>query len=100
MGFNKNNDNNSFNSTISPELADKMQGILRSIVVKGSAGTNEVTVEIDGAAIVKAISIDESLLNPREKETLEHMLVAAYRDAHAKLQQELVDKISQFPELM
>ena len=95
-----NNNDNGFNSKISPELADKMRSILQSISVKGSAGANEVSIEIDGSAAVKTVSIHDSLMNISEKETLQNMLVAAYRDAHNKLQQELVDKISQFPELM
>ncbi|MDJ0753287.1 MAG: YbaB/EbfC family nucleoid-associated protein [Ardenticatenaceae bacterium] len=46
-----------------------------------SAGGGAITIEISGHQRVKAIEIDEELLDPEEKEMVQDMLVAAVNQA-------------------
>lgn len=46
-----------------------------------SAGGGAITIEISGHQRVKAIEIDEDLLDPEEKEMVQDMLVAAVNQA-------------------
>ena len=65
-------------------LQKKMQELeqkLKTVTVTGSAGGGMVKVTSSCKGEFKAISIDESLLSPSEKEMLEDLIIAALNSA-------------------
>lgn len=52
--------------------------------VEGASGGGAVKITLSGKHDMKAISIDESLIDKDEKEMLEDMVIAAFNDAKAK----------------
>ncbi len=65
------------------EAQEKMQ----QSVVDGQAGAGLVKVQLKGTGELLSLTIDDSLLAPGEGEVLSDLVIAAHRDAHAKLQE-------------
>lgn len=52
---------------------------------EGTSGGGLVTVTLNGRSEMKKISIDKSVIAPEDVETLEDLILAAYNDAHKKV---------------
>lgn len=52
---------------------------------EGTSGGNLVKVVLNGKSEMKSISIDKSLMNVKEVDVLEDLILAAYNDAHQKV---------------
>ena len=68
---------------VQAELA-KAQDTLDTIEVEGAAGGGLVKVKASAKGRIIAVSIDESLLQPSEKQMVEDLVAAALNDARAK----------------
>jgi nucleoid-associated protein EbfC len=66
------------------EELTKAQANLDTIEVEGAAGGGLVKVRATAKGSIRGIEIDESLLQPSEKQMLEDLIVAAFNDARAK----------------
>jgi len=75
------------------ETMTEMNSKLDSIEVIGSAGGGMVKVFLSGKAIVKNIKIDQSVVDPREVEVLEDLLVAAMNNAKLKLEEKMKEEM-------
>tara|TARA_B100000902_G_C26433990_1_gene492829 strand:+ start:68 stop:391 length:324 start_codon:yes stop_codon:yes gene_type:complete len=75
------------------ETMTEMNSKLESIEVIGSAGGGMVKVFLSGKAIVKNIKIDQSVVDPREVEVLEDLLVAAMNNAKLKLEEKMKEEM-------
>ena len=78
------------------QLQSKMQALqaeLDQIEVEGTAGGGMVSVRMTAKGDLKGITVDNSLLNPSEKEILEDLLVAAHADARRKAEATLQEKM-------
>lgn len=62
----------------------KAQDGLDKIEVEGAAGGGLVKVRASAKGRIIGIQIDESLLQPSEKQMVEDLVVAAFNDAKAK----------------
>jgi len=62
-----------------------MEAKLQAIEITGESGAGLVSLSISGKGELKGIKIDPKLLDPSESEMLEDLIVAAHRDARAKL---------------
>jgi len=62
----------------------KAQDGLDTIEVDGAAGGGLVKVKASAKGRIVSISIDESLLQPTEKQMVEDLIAAAINDARAK----------------
>ena len=62
----------------------KAQENLDTIEVEGAAGGGLVKVRASAQGRIVAVTIDESLLQPSEKQMLEDLVAAALNDARAK----------------
>lgn len=62
----------------------KAQAGLDQIEVEGAAGGGMVKVRASAKGRIIGVEIDESLLQPGEKQMLEDLVVAAFNDAKAK----------------
>lgn len=68
---------------VQEELA-KAQASLDTIEVEGAAGGGLVKVKATAKGRILSVDIDESLLQPSEKQMLEDLVAAAFNDARAK----------------
>ena len=78
------------------ELKSKMEAMqdeLDQIEVEGTSGGGLVTVKLSGKGEVKGVKIDDTLMQPAEKEILEDLIVAAHADARRKAETLLQDKM-------
>ena len=62
----------------------KAQASLDTIEVEGAAGGGLVKVKASAKGRIIGVDIDESLLQPSEKQMLEDLVAAALNDARAK----------------
>jgi DNA-binding YbaB/EbfC family protein len=68
---------------IQAQMADAQAG-LDKIEVEGAAGGGMVKIRATAKGRILGVDIDESLLNPSEKQMLEDLIAAAINDARAK----------------
>jgi len=78
------------------ELKSKMEAMqaeLDQMEFEGTSGGGLVTVKLSGKGEVKGVKIDDTLMQPSEKEILEDLIVAAHTDARRKAETLLQDKM-------
>jgi DNA-binding YbaB/EbfC family protein len=78
------------------ELKSKMEAMqaeLDQMEVEGTSGGGLVTVKLSGKGEVKGVKIDDTLMQPSEKEILEDLIVAAHTDARRKAETLLQEKM-------
>ncbi len=73
------------------QQAKRMQDDMKTLqeklkVLEVQGGVSGVNVTLYGNGVVKAISIDPSLLNPADKETTEDVIVAALNKARETME--------------
>ena len=77
---------------------EKAQKEILATIVEGTAGNGLVKVTMTGGAELKDISIDKSVVNPDDIETLQDLIVGAFNEAHdaaGRLAQEKIGPLSQ-----
>ncbi|AKE38149.1 Nucleoid-associated protein [Corynebacterium camporealensis] len=82
---------------VQAELQKAQEEILAT-TVEGTAGNGLVKVTMTGGAEVKDLSIDKSVVDPEDVETLQDLIVGAFHDAHeaaGKLAQDKIGPLSQ-----
>jgi nucleoid-associated protein EbfC len=72
---------------------EAMQAELDQMEVEGTSGGGLVTVKLSGKGEVKGVKIDDTLMQPSEKEILEDLIVAAHTDARRKAETLLQEKM-------
>ena len=72
--------------------AQKMQRKMKETQAKlgqeereGTSGGGLVKIVLNGKSEIKSLNIDKSLINPEEVDMLEDLIIAAYNDAHQKV---------------
>ncbi len=78
------------------ELKSKMEAMqaeLDRLEVEGTSGGGLVAVKISGKGDLRAVSIDDSLFKPDQKEVVEDLVIAAHADAKRKLETQLAEKM-------
>ena len=73
---------------------DEMQERLGRLQIQGSAG-GLVTVEMNGLQEVLGCDIDESLLRPEDRETVQDLVVVAMNEALRKLKEATAAEFTQ-----
>ncbi|WP_119461209.1 YbaB/EbfC family nucleoid-associated protein [Rhodospirillaceae bacterium SYSU D60014] len=73
----------------------ELQGELDRVEITGSSGGGMVSVTLTGKSEMRGIKIDPKLIDPAEVEVLEDLIVAAFGDAKAKVEQHVQDKMSE-----
>ena len=72
---------------------DAMQAELDQIEVEGTSGGGLVTVKLSGKGEMKGVTIDDTLMQPSEKEIVADLIVAAHADARRKAETLLQEKM-------
>lgn len=74
--------------------AEKIQASLAKEIVEGSAGGGAVKVRLRCDFEIEAVSIEEELMKPNEKEMLESLVASAFQDAIRKVQSRTAEEMS------
>jgi len=72
---------------------EAMQAELDQIEVEGTSGGGLVTVKLSGKGEMKGVTIDDTLMQPSEKEIVADLIVAAHADARRKAETLLQEKM-------
>ena len=72
-----------------------MQDKLSELEVAGSSGGGLIEITMSRKHQVKALKIDESLVDNDDKEVLEDLIIAAINDARAKVDKAVNEKMSE-----
>ncbi len=80
--------------TVQKQMAEA-QATLDTIEVEGAAGGGLVKVRASAKGRVIGIDIDDSLLQPGEKQMLEDLVAAAFNDARVKAEAAVAGSMSQ-----
>jgi nucleoid-associated protein EbfC len=75
------------------EMQDRLQQELSVLRVEGSSGGSMVTVVLDGHKALQSIRIDPEVVSRDEVEMLQDLIVAAFNDAAAKVDEALAAKL-------
>ena len=68
---------------------EQMQKDLEALEITGVSGGKSVQVVMSGSGDVKKIVIDPNFLTPEDKEVVEDLLVAAFRDGREKVKNKM-----------
>lgn len=71
----------------------EMQDSLADMRITGTAGAGLVEVTLSGKGDMAGLRVDVSLLKPDEGEILEDLILAAHKQAKAKLEEAMADKM-------
>ncbi|HEX7076877.1 MAG TPA: YbaB/EbfC family nucleoid-associated protein [Candidatus Eisenbacteria bacterium] len=72
----------------------QVQEELKTREMVGTSGGGKVKVTMNGGQEVVSISIDPDVVNPAEADLLEDLVVAAFRDARAKITRLIEEEMS------
>ncbi|WP_017931325.1 YbaB/EbfC family nucleoid-associated protein [Robiginitomaculum antarcticum] len=67
------------------ENMERAKQDVAALTTTGKSGGGLVTLTLSGSGNMSAMKIDPSLLNPDEGEVLEDLIIAAFHDAKAKM---------------
>ena len=72
---------------------EAMQAELDTIEVEGVAGGGLLTLTLSGKGEMRGTKLDDSLLNPDQKDIVQDLIVAAHADARRKLETLLQERM-------
>lgn len=75
------------------EMQDKLQKELAEMSVDGSSGGGMVTVTLDGTKNLISIRIDPEVVNKKDIEMLQDLIIAAFNDAGIKVDENVSQKL-------
>ena len=75
------------------EEMSQMNSKLEGIEVIGVSGGGMIKVFLSGKGIVKKVNIDSSLINPKESEVLEDLIVTAINNARTNLEDRMKEEM-------
>jgi DNA-binding YbaB/EbfC family protein len=75
------------------EMQDRLQKEMAELRIEGSSGGGMVTVVLDGHKALQSIRIDPEVAGRDDVEMLQDLIVAAFNDGAAKVDEALADKL-------
>lgn len=72
----------------------EMQEKLAAIEMTGASGGGMVKVTLNGKNEMRAVKIDPSLVDPKDTEVLEDLIVAAFNDAKTKVDAHMAEEMA------
>ena len=72
----------------------EMQDKLAAMELTGASGGGMVKVTLNGKHEMRAIKIDPSLIDPKDAEMLEDLIIAAFNDAKAKVDATMAEEMA------
>jgi DNA-binding YbaB/EbfC family protein len=78
------------------EMQDRLQKEMAEMRSEGSSGGGMVTVVLDGSKNLISLTINPEVVDKEETEMLQDLIVAAFNDANAKVDEALAEKMGAF----
>ncbi|MEN6311895.1 MAG: YbaB/EbfC family nucleoid-associated protein [Acidobacteriota bacterium] len=75
------------------EMQDRLQQEMGEMRIEGTSGGGMVTVVLDGRKHLLALRLDPEVVNRDEIDMLQDLVVAAFNDAAAKVEEALSEKL-------
>jgi len=75
------------------EMQEKMQKELAELRVEGTSGGGMVSVTLDGQKNMISIRLDPEVVNKDDVEMLQDLIIAAFNDASAKVDEHMSQKL-------
>ena len=75
------------------ERMAELQARLDQVEVAGQSGGGMVQVTLTGKGELRKLKIDKSLVDSAETEVLEHLIVAAFNDAKARVESHVAEEM-------
>jgi DNA-binding YbaB/EbfC family protein len=75
------------------EMQEKLQKELGELRVEGTSGGGMVSVTLDGQKNLASIRLDPEVVNKDDIEMLQDLIIAAFNDATAKVDEHLSQKL-------
>jgi DNA-binding YbaB/EbfC family protein len=75
------------------DMQEKLQKELAELKVEGSSGGGMVTVTLDGQKNLVSVRLDPEVVNRDDVEMLQDLIIAAFNDATAKVDEHLSQKL-------
>jgi DNA-binding YbaB/EbfC family protein len=75
------------------EMQERIQKELAEMRIEGSSGGGMVAVTLDGTKSLISIRIDPEVVNKDDVEMLQDLVIAAFNDAAAKVEENLSQKM-------
>jgi len=75
------------------EMQERLQKELAEMRVEGTSGGAMVTVTLDGTKSLMSVRIDPEVVNKEELEMLQDLILAAFNDAGAKVDEDVSQKM-------
>jgi DNA-binding YbaB/EbfC family protein len=72
----------------------EMQERLQNYEIEGTSGGGMVKATVTGKGELKALKIDPSLVDPKEVDVLEDLIIAAFNDGKGKVEAHLAKEMS------
>lgn len=76
------------------EMQDKLQQELAVMKIEGTSGGGMVTVTLDGQKNLIGVRLDPEVVNRDDIDMLQDLVVAAFNDAAAKVDEQMSQKLS------
>jgi DNA-binding YbaB/EbfC family protein len=75
------------------EMQERMQKELSAMRIEGSSGGGMVVLTVDGHKNLLALKLDPEVVNKDDIAMLQDLVVAAFNDAAAKVDEQMADKL-------
>ena len=75
------------------QMQERLNKVMESLEVEGSAGGGMVTVKMNGQKQIVDMTIDPEVVDPDDVEMLQDMIVAAINQATAKVDEEMQEQM-------
>lgn len=76
------------------KLQEKLQEELKQIKVEGSAGGGMVRIEMDGEQHVVSVKIEPQIIEEKDINMLQDLIIAAFNDAQNKVKEKIRESVS------
>lgn len=76
------------------EMQDRLQKELAELRIEGTSGGGMVTVTLDGQKNLIGVRLDPEVVNRDDIDMLQDLVVAAFNDAAAKVDEQMSQKLS------
>ncbi len=76
------------------KLQEKLKEELKNIRVEGSAGGGMVKIEMDGEQNVLSVKIESQIIEEKDINMLQDLIVAAFNDAQNKVKEKVQESLS------
>lgn len=78
------------------EMQERIQKEMAEMRVEGSSGGGMVTATLDGSKNLISLTINPEVVDKEDTEMLQDLIIAAFNDANAKVDEALSEKMGAF----